>query len=294
MFREQLRLQFGTILSTPFRLLTIAPLSVLSACVCLETKMLCIKWLEGESNGFTDILPDSVLSPGPPAVIVHNVRGPRAGNKIAKCGVSHTGTDIDLDYEAFASFNRSQNMLLGIMRVITRDGEPIEVHWKSLEEKKFRPVEVKIDFKLGLSLIQFDLNEIKKRVENPTERLQFINARIGQGEFRAKLHMRWNGECALTKIANDMILRASHIKPWAECERNERLDPNNGLLLAAHVDALFDQHLITFGEEGQLIWSSRVSVSDRNALALPKKLCLNLRAEEKRYLMHHNRVFFEK
>ena len=254
--------------------------------------MLLIKWLEGEAKGFSDILPDSVLSLGPGAVIVHTVKGPRTGIAVAKCRISRANTDIDLDYEPFASFNEPRNMQLGIMRIVTRDGEPLEVHWRSFGES-FVPAEVEINFKPEISLSQFDVSEIKKSVVNPTERLQLINARIGQGKFRAKLQVRWNGKCALTEVTNDIILRASHIKPWAECEQNERLDPDNGLYLAAHVDALFDQYLITFGEDGKLIWSSRVSISDREALSLPEGLRLELTAEEKCYLRHHSRAFRE-
>jgi putative restriction endonuclease len=39
------------------------------------------------------------------------------------------------------------------------------------------------------------------------------------------------------------MLRASHIKPWSDCSNRERLDPLNGLLLVAHIDALFDNGL---------------------------------------------------
>ena len=42
------------------------------------------------------------------------------------------------------------------------------------------------------------------------------------------------------------LLRASHIKPWADCGTDaERLDVFNGLLLAPHLDAAFDAGFIT-------------------------------------------------
>ncbi|WP_245431366.1 HNH endonuclease signature motif containing protein, partial [Rhodoplanes roseus] len=34
------------------------------------------------------------------------------------------------------------------------------------------------------------------------------------------------------------VLRASHIKPWRDASDQERLDPRNGLLLSATLDAL--------------------------------------------------------
>jgi hypothetical protein len=254
--------------------------------------MLLIKWLEGESEGFTDVLPDSVLSPESTGALVHNVKGPRRGFALAKCRISQTVAGIDLDYEPFAPFNWPRNMLLGTMRITTVDGGPNEVYWRNLDED-FASAKVEIDFRPGITLAQFDISQVRRSVSDPTERLQLINARIGQGKFRANLQVRWNGKCALTEIANDTILRASHIKPWAQCDQNERLDQNNGLLLAAHVDALFDQYLITFTDSGKLIWSSEISISDRSALSLPDKLCMKLTTEEKRYLQIHNQAFLQ-
>jgi hypothetical protein len=42
------------------------------------------------------------------------------------------------------------------------------------------------------------------------------------------------------------MLIASHIKPWRDCTEEERLHPANGLLLATHVDKLFDRFLLSF------------------------------------------------
>ena len=51
-----------------------------------------------------------------------------------------------------------------------------------------------------------------------------------------------NPACLVTGMTFAPLLRASHIKPWAACENgNERLDPYNGIILAAHIDILFDQ-----------------------------------------------------
>lgn len=93
-----------------------------------------------------------------------------------------------------------------------------------------------------------DLEDIRNRVANPTERQALIQARIGQGRFRADLTRMWGkGEvCALTNIALPQMLIASHILPWRDADDVQRLDPANGVLLAAHADALFDRHLLSF------------------------------------------------
>jgi predicted restriction endonuclease len=48
-------------------------------------------------------------------------------------------------------------------------------------------------------------------------------------------------------------LRASHIKPWRDATNAEKLSGFNGLLLAPHVDHLFDRGWISFSDSGQLL-----------------------------------------
>jgi predicted restriction endonuclease len=50
------------------------------------------------------------------------------------------------------------------------------------------------------------------------------------------------------------VLRASHISPWSDDPEN-RLNPSNGILLAATYDAAFDQHLMSFDEDGRMVLS---------------------------------------
>jgi predicted restriction endonuclease len=54
---------------------------------------------------------------------------------------------------------------------------------------------------------------------------------------------------------SDAYLIASHIKPWRSANNQERIDGSNGLLLAPHVDLLFDRGLISFTDEGSLLVS---------------------------------------
>lgn len=87
-----------------------------------------------------------------------------------------------------------------------------------------------------------------------TEKTQLIRARVGQGRFREAVR-RIESRCRLTHVSHPDMLRASHIKPWRNATNLERLDGNNGLLLAPHVDHLFDGGWITFDETGKLIFS---------------------------------------
>lgn len=87
-----------------------------------------------------------------------------------------------------------------------------------------------------------------------------VRQRVGQQIFRQAMLEYWDNACAVTGIALPEVLRASHTKPWSECASDaERLDVFNGFLLSANLDALFDQFLITFSDEGGLLVSPAIT-----------------------------------
>ena len=85
-------------------------------------------------------------------------------------------------------------------------------------------------------------------------RAQLIEARVGQGRFRKPVLAR-KPSCRLIGIKQPACLVANYIKPWAACVGGEHLDDANGLMLAPHVDHLFDAALISFEDNGQLLVS---------------------------------------
>jgi HNH endonuclease len=98
-----------------------------------------------------------------------------------------------------------------------------------------------------------------------------INARLGQGGYRKRMSRVWGGRCAVTECRVGNVLIASHAKPWSESTTIERLDEYNGLLLAAHLDRLFDSGLIAFGDAGQMLFSRNLTKSDRVCLGIDGK-----------------------
>lgn len=130
--------------------------------------------------------------------------------------------------------------------------------------------------------------EVEDRgVPNPTTRLSLGLARIGQGKFRQDLLNAWGGACAVTGIAYARVLRASHIKPWSESTDEERLDPNNGLLLCANIDALFDAKLIAFNMDGSMDVSPEIDAQERLRLGIPRSLRVAPNWEQADYLEQH-------
>jgi putative restriction endonuclease len=102
-----------------------------------------------------------------------------------------------------------------------------------------------------------------------TEAERLLVQRVGQDLFRAALLDYWQGKCCVTGLAVPELLRASHIKPWAQCDSDEeRLDVFNGLLLAPHVDALFDGGWISFENSGQLLVSAQLTSDASSRLGI--------------------------
>lgn len=138
-------------------------------------------------------------------------------------------------------------------------------------------------------------NEVAVDIENilgdedvgETTRRSLVDSRIGQGRFRSKLDERWGGACAATGCSLGQVLRASHIKPWSESTNKERLNPRNGLLLAANLDALFDRGLISFRDDGSMVLSSQISQKERKRLGLPVPLRRPPDNDERRFLSFH-------
>ncbi len=116
----------------------------------------------------------------------------------------------------------------------------------------------------------------------PTEREALVKARIGQGRFRDELIEHW-GCCAVTGVADRDLLRACHIIPWSKARIRERTNPFNGLLLAVHLDALFEVGLISFARTGEIILSPALSGTDAEALGVHKGM--RLRSVDERHLV---------
>lgn len=82
---------------------------------------------------------------------------------------------------------------------------------------------------------------INYSAENKTAQTQI---RVGQHFFRRAVLSAYAGRCCITGLAHPSLLVASHIVPWRS-DKNNRLNPRNGLCLSTLHDKAFDQGLIT-------------------------------------------------
>jgi hypothetical protein len=96
-----------------------------------------------------------------------------------------------------------------------------------------------------------------------TEKEALVLARRGQGRFREGVQ-RIESKCRITLVERPEHLRASHCKPWRDSTNEERLDPENGLLLTPSIDHLFDRGFISFRMDGRVLISP---VAHRESLA---------------------------
>lgn len=95
--------------------------------------------------------------------------------------------------------------------------------------------------------------------------------------------------CFLEKLEYPVLI-ASHIKPFIESNEIEAYDPNNGLLLSRTIDSLFDLKYISFTNEGQIIFSKRLS---NDVVEFWKNYQLDetiLNDERRNYLAYHRQL----
>lgn len=152
-------------------------------------------------------------------------------------------------------------------------------------------------FQLSKALPNELLHTFEKQVATlprATEAERLVVQRVGQNLFRDGLLDLWEARCAVTELAVPELLRASHIKPWADCETGaERLDVYNGILFAPHLDTAFDRGFITLADDGAIVVSGSLHDAARATLGLDRPLRVRGLADGHRAYLpwHRDRVF---
>ena len=127
-----------------------------------------------------------------------------------------------------------------------------------------------------------------------TDIKKIVKTRVSQGSFRRLLLLERH-QCNLCDISTTSVLRASHIKEWSESSREERIDANNGLLLCANHDALFDRHQISFNpDSGDICISESIDAEQKAALNLSDTFNLTMSDRMKAYMQVHYKKFTDK
>lgn len=148
-----------------------------------------------------------------------------------------------------------------------------ESNWKVLQEEI-----------IGVS--DEDVKEITTMVG------QYVSARRGQSLFRQRLKER-EIHCQLCQIKIDSMMIASHIKPWAKANNQEKLDVDNGLWLCVLHDALFDRGLISFDDNGILIIADTVLKQGIDDYKLNVNMKIVLQGKMRQYMAYHRKKVYE-
>lgn len=153
-----------------------------------------------------------------------------------------------------------------------------------------------LEASIGLAAGETDQAEIDAAINDvgATTTRRETEVRTKQRLFRERLIGVEKG-CRLTGIEDLRFLRASHIKPWADSTHSERVDGENGLLLAPHADLLFDRGWISFSASGLLLVSNYLpsDVRDRIGLGLTEHLrCGTFSQRQLSFLEFHRDAVF--
>lgn len=142
-------------------------------------------------------------------------------------------------------------------------------------------------------------SEITEKLIDENKKSVKRTGRKGQAEYRRKVidHMP---QCPFTLITDEVLLKASHIKPYSVCisegSEEEALDYLNGLSLTPTYDWLFDQGYITFTDNGELICGTQLSPYTWEKLRInpnaKNKMRIYPEGREK-YLDYHRKFVFQ-
>ena len=102
-------------------------------------------------------------------------------------------------------------------------------------------------------------------------RSAIVKIRIKQRFFRLAVLASYDTKCCMTGLAVPELLVASHIVPWAT-DKNNRLNPRNGLCLSSLHDRAFDEGLITVTDQYVIKVSGRLLKGKSNWLS-SRALC---------------------
>ena len=173
-----------------------------------------------------------------------------------------------------------------------KDGNSDIYYWKLFAD--FAEMERRKNYVINYGKKGEEIIIPKAEVQETPKTKEYRYAREGQGKYRDAL-LEECPMCPITQITEPELLIASHIKPWAVCDDNEKIDPKNGFILSQLYDKLFDRGFITFTIDRRVKitnWLSqydkkRIGIKDNQQIAI-----LPIDDERAKYLEYHNSVVF--
>ena len=100
--------------------------------------------------------------------------------------------------------------------------------------------------------------------------------------------------CIITKVTEDRILEACHIKPYNVCDEDEKYDVANGLVMTPTYHKLFDLGFISFDDKGCLLISPYLSNMNKKRLCIIDNAQYMVPKKCAKYLSYHRENIFNK
>lgn len=126
--------------------------------------------------------------------------------------------------------------------------------YHSWDELAFESEKVKAEFE-NTSLEKLHEADEQTRPKEGLEKEQTVKARVNQNFFRQMIMANYDYRCCITGLKQPELLVAGHIKPWSQDKQN-RVNPQNGLAINALHDKAFEEGLITITPENRIKISS--------------------------------------
>lgn len=192
----------------------------------------------------------------------------------------------ETDKQKLLTFMRSNKFFKGEFDKVSLD--------LTLEPQEFKQlVEKENDFLDKLLKLAEKYGE-----DGTTTVLNTVRLSSVQRAFRDKLIEMHGEHCLLCDVTNRELLVASHIKQASVCNIEEKADYQNGFLLCAIHDKLFDRFLITFNFfNGKIVISPALTEREKEIFQLDENYQLPkhiLTPERIKYLMWHNEEYYKK
>jgi putative restriction endonuclease len=110
------------------------------------------------------------------------------------------------------------------------------------------------------------IDELPETLDIPEgkTRLATVEVRVNQARFRKAILASYNATCCISGLQHEKLVIASHILPWSDDKQN-RMNPQNGLCLSALHDKAYDQGLITVMPDYTVRVSATLKVQSKDA-----------------------------
>lgn len=215
--------------------------------------------------------------------------------------IGRTPSSVSFKLGNFGSFDPSlkERGVGGLPNASKLDKLVWEEFYSNWEERTFESERLRAQFEKKSLEQLIDLTDVEIKEGKEKERL--VKMRVNQSFFRSMILASYNFTCCITGIKNTSLLLASHISPWSSDKEN-RLNPRNGLCLNALHDRAFDNFLITVTPSYKVQLSKKIKAESKNKaiqenflhfdgqeIILPQKFL-----PDEKFLLQHNKIFAER